>query len=92
MQSNSKTPRTDAAVCLAPEYATPEYVHGDFARGLEREIAKLKEERELNTQEIDSYGEPGSNFRICAYCKSESGAGFLDKGISHESGCILATA
>jgi hypothetical protein len=36
------TPRTDTAVCLAPQYATPEYVHGDFARELEREIASLR--------------------------------------------------
>lgn len=39
----SDTPKTDAAVIAAPEYATPEYVHGDFARELERENARLRE-------------------------------------------------
>jgi hypothetical protein len=53
-------------------------------------IERLVAELELNTQEVDSYGEPGSNFRICSYCQSESGAGWLDKGIPHEPDCILA--
>lgn len=56
---------------------------------LEIENRKLKEELEIHTQEIDSYGYEGSNFRICHYCKAESGTGFLDKGIPHEPDCIL---
>lgn len=61
-----------------------------LAARLERENYRLKEELETNTQEIDSYGVEGSNFRICSYCKSESGAGMLDKGIPHDADCILA--
>jgi hypothetical protein len=61
-----------------------------LAAKLERENCKLKEELEINTQEIDSYGVEGSNFRICSYCQSESGAGMLDNGIPHDAACILA--
>jgi hypothetical protein len=55
-------------------------------------IDRLVSELETNTQEIDSYGEPGSDFRICSYCQAESGAGMLDKGIPHDADCILANA
>jgi len=55
-------------------------------------IDRLVRELEINTQEIDSYGEPGSNFRICSYCQAESGAGVLDKGIPHDADCILSNS
>lgn len=93
----SETPWTDSH-----EYPTHSrnanelVVPADQVRELERqlmmlrmEIFHLKEELERNTQEVDSYGEPDSNFRTCSYCHAESGAGLLDKGIPHESNCIL---
>lgn len=40
--------------------------------------------------EKDSYGVPGSDFFICLDCQNESGAGILNKGISHEPDCRVA--
>lgn len=42
----SDTPRTDAAVVAAPEYATAGYVHAGFVAELERENAALRAERD----------------------------------------------
>ncbi len=38
--------------------------------------------------EEDSYGVPGSAFDRCLACDAESGAGILNKGVSHELGCV----
>jgi len=42
--------------------------------------------------ECDSYGVHGSDFYRCKVCGAESGAGVLNKGISHASDCPLAAA
>lgn len=49
------TPRTDAAVKAAPEYATPEYVHSDFARQLERELKAEKAKTKRLTETLNEY-------------------------------------
>jgi hypothetical protein len=48
-----ETPRTNAAVIAAPGYATPEYVHGDFARELERELAEVKQQLAVNHERAE---------------------------------------
>ena len=42
--------------------------------------------------ECDSYDVHGSDFYRCKVCGAESGAGVLNKGISHASDCPLAAA
>jgi len=39
------TPRTDAAEASSPDYATPEYIHSDFVRQLERELNEANADR-----------------------------------------------
>lgn len=38
--------------------------------------------------EEDSYGVYGSEFYRCLACGAESGAGVLNKGVTHESDCV----
>ncbi|MGA0588893.1 hypothetical protein ACO2Q2_17490 [Dyella sp. KRB-257] len=46
--------------------------------------------RDGERYDVDSYGIPGSDFFICRYCENESGAGLLNKGVSHEEDCKVA--
>lgn len=38
--------------------------------------------------EEDSYGVHGSEFYRCLACEAESGAGLLNKGVTHETDCV----
>lgn len=38
--------------------------------------------------EEDSYGVEGSQFYRCLACDGESGAGLLNKGVTHEPNCV----
>jgi DNA-binding GntR family transcriptional regulator len=38
--------------------------------------------------EADSYGVHGSDFERCLACDAESGAGVLNKGVTHEADCV----
>ena len=38
--------------------------------------------------EADSYGVYGSDFERCLACGAESGAGVLNKGVTHEADCV----
>lgn len=38
--------------------------------------------------ETDSYGVYGSDFERCLACDAESGAGVLNKGVTHEADCV----
>ena len=40
--------------------------------------------------ERDDYGVYGSEFWRCLDCENESGAGVLNKGVTHEQGCRVA--
>lgn len=40
--------------------------------------------------EVDSYGVHGSDFDRCLCCDAESGAGILNKGVTHEPDCKVA--
>jgi hypothetical protein len=40
--------------------------------------------------EVDSYGVDGSDFLRCLACDNESGAGLLNKGVTHEADCEVA--
>ena len=73
----------------ARAYMNDAETHSRKASELQEKVDILRRELELQTRETDSYGIPGSDFYICAYCEAESGAGMLNKGIPHESTCIL---
>jgi hypothetical protein len=49
----SDTPRTDAAEASAPDYATPEYIHSDFVRQLERELNKAKADADALAEALE---------------------------------------
>lgn len=40
--------------------------------------------------EGDDYGVPGSDFMRCLCCEGESGAGTLNRGVTHEPDCEVA--
>ena len=100
----SDTPKTDAvwADNLRQGWRVPRDLL-QLSQQLERELAtanakiaelqgqveRLQDDLESVTQDTDSLGVEGSNFRICHYCCAESGAGCLDNGIPHEPDCIL---
>lgn len=57
----------------------------------DREYDKARSEWwDIERYDQDNYGVYGSEFSICRDCENESGAGILNKGISHESGCRVA--
>jgi hypothetical protein len=59
---------------------------GHTERALPDPILRIRRSELIRT---DNYGVHGSDFHICRLCDRESGAGVLNKGISHESGCPL---
>ena len=56
----------------------------------DREYDEAREQWDEPRYEVDSYGVPGSGFLRCLACDNESGAGILNKGVTHEDDCLVA--
>lgn len=77
MSQESKTPRTDAAASkeIGMSSITPGwYVHADFARQLERELAAVTEERDafMASSRITKANEATANARIAFMSDAEA--------------------